>query len=237
MKQLVAGKISGKELADWFGITQNSLSKNKNHKLAELKFFADFHTEGSKVVIDKVLIPEYSKVSNKNYQKIKEKIDPIWNETGLDTCARVSQTIYSQLAEEDQEFNLQDRTVYDYTRKGRDELYGKPGGSPGKLGKCDYVLCKIVNGNFEFLTEEEQKIKRDLLTKYFGDTDAKIEIVKNMVNNNEIREEDAFGYLKKITKHDGNGYLDFIKELEKKIGYKIVRGTYVERSAFNPTDE
>ena len=49
------GKISNKELAEWFGISANSFSKNKEKKLEELKYFAEFHIDNKNhVIIDKM---------------------------------------------------------------------------------------------------------------------------------------------------------------------------------------
>jgi len=230
---LTEGKKTNKELAAWFGITANTFGAHKKRKLEELKCFANFHLEGTKVVIDEVLEPIYTKAGSVNYQKVKNEIDPTWSETGLDTCSRVAQTIYEKLSQEDEDFNLRDRTVYDYTRKGRDELYGKPFSGSGEIGTCEYIWCKRTEDGYEFLTDDEIAIRNKLIKKYFGDATEKQLLVKQMVQDGELKREDAFDYLNEITGMTDNKFLIFLKELQDQIGCQIVKGTYVRRSAFN----
>jgi len=232
--ELKTGKITIRELADWFGITSHSLSQTKARKLKELRNFANFHLDGNKIIIDEVIISKYNKQVSQNYSKVKDRVDPTWSETGLDSCRRVSQVIYTELVQKDKDFVLQDTTVYDYTRRARNELYGKPFDLiGGELGKCEYVWCKRnADGSYDFLNEEEKNIRDKLIKKYFGDTTQKQLFVKQMIQDGEITKEEAFEYLEKITNMTDNKYLDFLRELQAAIGCQVVKGTYVERNAF-----
>ena len=229
---LTVGKKTNKELAAWFGITPGSFGTKKAKKLEELEYFANFHLEGTKVVIDEVLIPEYTKQSSANYQKVKCRIDTTWSKTGLDTCARVSKEIYQLLTKEDENFNLQNSTVYNYTRRGRNELYGKPFSAGGELGKCEYVWAKKTDTGYEFLNEKEAAIRDTLIKKYFGDATQKQLMVTQMVKEGELKSEDAFEYLQYITGMTTERFSVFLDELQEKIGCFIVKATYVDRSAF-----
>jgi hypothetical protein len=229
---LTAGKKTNKELAKWFGIRPDTLSKNKVKKLKELENFACFHLEKGKIVIDEVLEPEYSKKGGENYQKVKREIDPTWNANGLDTCSRVAEAIHTKLTLEDKDFTLKETKVYSYTRKGRNELYGAPFGGGGELGKCEYLWCKKTETGYEFLTKEEEQIKQDLIKLYFGDATEKQLLVRDMVDKGELKSEDAFEYLSEITGTTSDRFMLFLGELREKIGCQIVRGTFVEKSAF-----
>lgn len=231
--ELHTGKYLNKDLAEWFGISQGSFNTKKEKKLEELKDFADFHLEGKKVVIDKVLIPIYSKRGSDAYQKIKEKIDEVWSESGLDSCSRVGEEIFYDLVENDVDFNLKNTTVYNYTIRGRNELYGKPFGEAGTLGSCIYTWCKKdeETGTYLPLSSEEQKIKSELQTKYFGDTSEKQILVKGMIASGEITQEEAWGVLEEMTNMTDNNFVMFLKELQDKIGCKIIKGTLVQRIA------
>lgn len=232
MKMLQEGKYLNKDLAEWFGISANSFNKTKDKKLEELKDFADYHLEGKRVVIDKVIIGEYSKKGSQAYQKIKEQVDKIWNEDGLDTCSRVGEEIFENLTEKDQNFELAPRTVYNYTIKGRNELYGKPFVSKGSLGECRYVWCKRnkESGEYCLLTEEEKAIKEELQTKYFGDTTEKQILVKAMVEAGEVSKEEAWETLEEMTNMRTGNFMGFLRELQEKIGCQVVKGTLVERN-------
>ena len=73
MKELKEGKITYKELADWFGIAYNTMRRQdtKEKKLVILSFYADFHIETTKsgkqtyIVIDKVKEPIYTKIKER----------------------------------------------------------------------------------------------------------------------------------------------------------------------------
>ena len=226
------GKISNKELAEWFGISANSFSKNKEKKLEELKYFAEFHIDNKNhVIIDKVYNDVYNRQGKANYQKIKEKIDNVWNKDGLDSCKRVGEEIYKDLIMEDEDFKLKPSTVYNYTREGRNELYGKPFVGGGKIGSCIYLWCKKEDdGSYSMLSEEEKKIKEDLQIKYFGDTTEKQILVKAMIEAGEISKEEAWSVLEEMTNMKNGNFLLFLGELQEKIGCKVVRGTLVQRN-------
>lgn len=228
---LKEGKISNKELAEWFGISANSFSKNKTKKLEELNFFAKYHIdEKNHIIIDEVINDSYNKLGSENYRKIKEKIDKVWNEDGLDSCSRVSEEIIEILTEEDKNFKLLPSTVYSYTREGRNELYGKPFMEGGQLGSCIYLWCKKnKDGSYSQLTEEESKIKKDLQTKYFGDTTEKQILVKAMVTAGEITKEEAWDVLEEMTNMRTGNFMGFLNELQSALNCQVVRGTLVTR--------
>jgi hypothetical protein len=77
--ELTTGKWSTKKLAEWFGIRPNSLSRNKEKKLKELKEFADFKiTDTGKILIIKVKIPYYHKPNSKTYQYYLDTVPKAW---------------------------------------------------------------------------------------------------------------------------------------------------------------
>ena len=232
MNELKIGKMSNKDIAEWMGVSANTFNKSKEKYLRELADFADFHLEGKKVVIDKIINPVFSKQGSDAYQKVRDKVDEIWDESGLDSCSRVGNEIYEILTEEDENFSLQSSTVYNYTIKGRNELYGKPFMNSGKLGNCIYLWCKRKeDGGYSMLTKEEQIIKQQLQIKYFGDTTEKQILVKAMVETGELSKEEAWDALEEMTGMRTGNFLMFLRELESKIGCQVVRGTLVCRNA------
>ena len=87
----------------------------------------------------KLILKKYTLILIAN-KEVKDVIDEVWNqETGLDSCVRVGMEIKEKFGES---LPLAERTTYNYTRKGRNELYGKPFLDAGTLGKCSYIWCK-----------------------------------------------------------------------------------------------
>lgn len=225
---LETGKISNKDLAEWFGVSANTFNKAKDKFLSRLSDFADFHLEGKKIIIDKVYIDTYEKgVGSKSYNMIKNKVDEVWNKNGLDSCRRVSNQIGVELADQ---LTIGDNTRYNYVRRSRNELYGVPFGAEGSLGSCCYIWCKKGDdGMLMPFTEEEERIKEDLMKKYFGKASEKQVIVEAMVMAGEIRKEDAWDVLRSLTNMQGGNFTTFLGELQEKLNCQIIRGTKIER--------
>lgn len=232
--QLTEGKKTFKELAEWFGISYGSFRVTKQKKLEELSKFAEYHLDPKgKVIIDKVINPDYSKADNK--LRVEERFVPTWSNSGLDSCKRVAEVVFIDLAETYEDFNLKLSSVYNYVIIARNKLFGRPFVSEGELGSCEYVWCKKTEEGYSFLTEEEQGIKEKLLKKYYGNATEKQLMVKKMVDDGELEEAEAFDYLNTITGMTTDSYKMFLAELNAAIGGHVVKGTLIkkrEESAF-----
>lgn len=228
--QLRLGIMTNKELAEWFGIGANSFTNHRKKKLEELRNFAEFEELRGKVNITKIIMPIYTKLGSKAYQRIKDEVDKEWSEDGLDSCSRVSLKIEEKLKNE---LTIAPGTIYNYTRQSRNELYGVPFQERGSIGSCVYLWCKKtgegINTEYALLTPEEEELKQTLIKKYFGDATEKQIIVKGMVEMGEIRKEEAWSVLEELTGMNNNNFIMFLSELQAKIGCQIVRGTLVDR--------
>lgn len=131
------------------------------------------------------------------------------------------------------EVELSNNSLYVYTCRSRNELYGKPFAEGGTNGSCYYLWCKKeYDENGEKLvpfTDEEQAIKKALMEKYFGDTTEKALIVREMYERGEISESQGFKLLMNMNNMTDDGYKGFLKELRSVIGATIVKGTMIER--------
>ena len=119
MHKLECKKYSNKELAEWFGVGYSTYRNKKEKYLEELKIYADYHLEGEKtkkIVIDEVYVEEYEPEMT-TYEKVQSKVDLVWSDDGLDSCARVGDEIYELLVDEDENFKIKPSTVYNYTIK------------------------------------------------------------------------------------------------------------------------
>ena len=228
--ELKLGIMTNAELAEWFGISLQSLKNQKKKKLEELKKFAEFEELRGKVNIIKITIPIYMKLGSKAYQRIRDEVDKEWSEDGLDSCSRVSLKIEEKLKNE---LAVAPGTIYNYTRQSRNELYGIPFQERGSIGSCVYLWCKKrgdgIDTEYSLLTEEEEELKQQLIKKYFGDATEKQIIVKGMVEMGEIRREEAWSVLEELTGMNNNNFIMFLSELQAKLGCQVVRGTLVDR--------
>ena len=76
--------------------------------------------------------------------------------------------------------------------------------------------------------EEEEKIKQELLKKHFGTKVEKDLLIAEMVANNEISKEDAYDIMMEYRNLNAQGFMGFLKALEKEIGAKVVKATKFE---------
>lgn len=160
--ELTTGKISFRDLAEWFGLKKTyfeSNSKAKARYLEKLKGFADYHFEGKKLIIDEVYIPEY----DKSLKIIKKNFEKHWgenNEKWIDTCTRVGKSIYEKYPQ------IKENTAIAYTNKVKVEFYGhtyKRDG--GTRGISKYI--RVREGDIP-LTEQEEEIRKQCAKEAYG---------------------------------------------------------------------
>lgn len=144
--------MSWRDLSLWFGLNPDSISKHaktKANKLKKLKTFADYHLdEKGKLIIDRVIIPEYSKP----YQIIEEELPKRWglikNTDGtineklkkerIDTCARVGADIWWTVPEVKNQISI--KTSKCYSNRVKREQYGSNYKDEyGTKGYCESV--------------------------------------------------------------------------------------------------
>lgn len=208
---------------------RTTLLRQKEKYLGYLKLFAEYEPVGkTRVRITRVIDPEFSKDKISNYNTIRNKIGDYWQQDGLDTCSHVASAIVKK-----ENLSMAESTVYNYVLKGKTELYGKPYVVRGTKGTCVYMWCKKIGegaeAHFEFLTPEEEAIKRSIISKYYGDTTEQNIFVQGMVRSGEITKEEAWGVLEKLTGlNNEDKFWGFFQELEDELCCTIVRGTLIK---------
>lgn len=225
MDELRLGKITNIELAEWFGTTEKQISHKKKQFLDKLEDYCVFKPIRGGIEIKIIIKPFY--VKNKNYQIAKDQFNNYWSETGLDTCTHVADQICADYAEE---LTVKPDTTRKHVSQVRNEFYGSPlTEEGGSQGHCKYMWCKKdVNGCPQFLTEEEENIKKDLLIKWFGSADEKTALVQGMVENGEISEEKAWTLYSSMMKLPA-AYSGFLSEYKQITGIILIRGTLINK--------
>ena len=224
MLELVEGQLmSNNDLAEWFQIKPGSFRNTKTKKLEELKKYAEYEIQGSKVLITKVIESKF--VKRKDYSIVKEEFTQVYNKSKIDTASNVSKKIYSKRKSD---LSIKPSTTYEYTKEARNELYGKPFVGKGTLGTCRYIwVKKLDEGKYERFNDEEEAMYKKLLVKYFKNSDDKGIFVNEMVKNGEITEEEAWQTYKEITNLEFS-FMNFKAEMEEFVGCTIVRATEIE---------
>lgn len=215
-KILTVGKKSQKEIAEWFGFSYGHFRNYKEKYLKELEEYAKFEVLPRGINIKYVIIPEYVR-KDSNYQKVKNAIPANWNQNSrIDRKKEVAARIYNK-----EEFEIQFSTVYAYTCRASNELYGKPSSLiGGERGNCRWVLCvrdlTLVDSNhpkgqLRWFTPEEYQKKKELKHKYFNES------AEERKKKDEIRESLALQLKKKDISEEE--YKDELFTLEQNQAY------------------
>ena len=233
MKELKQGKITYKELADWFGISYSTMRRQdvKEKKLVILSFYADFHIEITKsgkktyIVIDKVKEPIYTKIKER-YANWESTWDI--NGDGVDTVKNASNNFYNQ--NPDLKVSIAPSTNYNYYGDARREDYGRAvgllKGQRGKKGISYRVWAQeIKSGKYRVLTKEEldkiNEIKESMHLNVKVDADELRDLRKEYKNMSEEEKNAANALLGKniLEQQDDNQYLTYLGRIAETLGF------------------
>lgn len=230
--ELHLGKMTNKELAEWFGIKPDSMTRMKKKKLEELKNYACFEDIRGGVNIIAIIKDTY----NKKDTKIREIYEQGFEEVRqpIDTVSNINNQIYEKYSEQLPTLSSA-ASGYHYAIEVRNERYGIPFKGQGKVGQCYYCWCKQEEGDnhqplYIPFTQEEEQIKAKLLTKFFGNQEEKTLLLQEMVLMGEIKKEDAWDIFTEYSNLNQAGFTAFLKELESQIGAKVVKATKFEET-------
>lgn len=228
--ELRIGKMTNKELAEWFGIKPDTMTRHKKKKLEELQNYAFFEEIRGGVEITGIIKSEYNKKDSQIRQIYQQGFEEV--RQPLDTVSNINNQIYEKYY--DQLPTLSSAASgYHYAIEVRNERYGIPFKGKGKVGQCYYCWCKQGEGeNHQPLyipfTEEEEQVKAKLLTKFFGNQEEKTLLLQEMVLMGEIKKEDAWDIFTEYSNLNQAGFNAFLRELEAAIGSKVVKATKFE---------
>lgn len=235
--ELKEGKMTLKELSQWFGLAPDTLSKRKKSKekrLKQLKNYCDYHFEGKTLIIDKVIIPEYSKVYEivtKEYLKLWGKgRTKIIEEQNIDTCTRVAKAIWECHPEIHNQIKL--TTLIQYVQRIKKEEWGKNASpAPGPKGYAEYVY--MTEDKSGPLVGEELDKFYECLSKVLDESfrkDQMLGLIEDF-NQGHISEQDLQeGLLYLTQKLD---YWEIREAVEDELGYYPTKETKLLENVFN----
>lgn len=184
-KELKLGKMTTKEIAEWFGIKINSFNHNKVKKLKELENFAEFKMEYGGINIINIYEPIYFKQSSKAYQIIKNNFEQAWHKSGLDTAARVGSQIWIENPQiQDM---ISETTARQYACRIRKEFYGLVYKQNSK-GTCHskWVAENKWDEAVLLTKEQEKQLKQTIKDIYANENEP---LLYTALRNREITEE------------------------------------------------
>lgn len=231
--ELQLGKMTTKELAEWFGMSYGAFRNAKKKKLEELQNFCFFEEVYGGIEITAIINPVYAK----NSQQIREIYQQGFEELKqpIDTVSHINTQIYEKYYDKLPTLSSA-ASGYHYAIEVRNANYGIPFKGNGSKGCCYYLWCKMEERDGEQFyiqfNEQEEAIKQGLLKKHFGTNEEKDLLIAEMVSNGEISKEDAYDIMMEYRNLNGKGFMSFLKELEREIGAKVVKATKFEEQLY-----
>jgi hypothetical protein len=225
--------MTTKELAEWFGVSYGRFRNIKKQKLEELKNFCFFEEIYGGVQVNAIINPIYIKELNEIREVYQQGFEEL--KQPIDTVSHINNQIYEKYYDKLPTLSSAE-SGYHYAIEVRNANYGIPFKGDGKRGCCYYLWCKVEQKGDEFyfvqFNEEEEKIKQDLLKKHFGTSEEKDLLIAEMVACGEISKADAYDIMMEYRNLNAQGFMGFLKALEKEIGAKVVKATKFEETLY-----
>ena len=231
--ELHLGKMTNKELAEWFGIKSDSMTRHKKKKLEELQNYAIFEEVRGGVNITAIIKDTYNKKDNQIRQVYQQGFEEL--REPIDTVTNINEKIFDKYHEQLPTLSSA-ASGYHYAIEVRNANYGVPFKDVGSLGRCYYLWCKVEEKEgtpyFIQFSEEEENIKKNLLKQYFGTDEEKDILIAQMVDAGEISEAEAYRLTRQYRGLNNAGFMGFLRELERQVGSKVVKATKFERELY-----
>lgn len=215
--ELHKGKMSFKDLALWCGKSPryfSNTSADLKEKFFEIfSFYADYHFEDKKLIIDKVKYPTYTKTFDIIEREFPKKWGKVENER-IDTCARVGTEIWSNNLEVNKEIELD--AVKAYTNRVKVQQYGHTYiNDYGTKGRSEYVW--MDRDGIDPLGEEGLKVIEECAKEAYSSFDAKVAAIEDEYRKGFISKEERNKAVGEID--SDSSYERFIELLVNKLGF------------------
>lgn len=221
MLELKLGFMSTDELAQWASLSTAHMTKNKKAWCEKhLKKYADFELVRGGI---KILHIYHAVYETSGKKEVAKKYRSCW---GNGTDLIDSNVNCWRKLKPDMINSLSDETGQKYVSEGRIDDYGiaiRNKKRDGRLGYCEYRLCKIIDNNAYLFTDEEEKKRQELRKKYLSNRAEEAEELQKFAKayrDGEITQEEYAQIMVEWTTID-KGWMAFQKEFEDYLGHKI----------------
>lgn len=225
--RLKLGKMTGKEIADWLGISYNSTYRNNPGKqIKKLDGYCVYQRIRGGVEVSKIYTYTYhGEISKKITKDFMNEIES--HDNKLSSIAGI-QRKFQQEKEEYQE--ISPNTVYSQLTETAEVCFGKTNYTAyrqceGAFGaRWGVWVIKISDYNeYRYLTFEENKIFDDIISCYYGKDPKKVKqlaMLEKAFRKNEISKEEFFS---KKDELDLDFFGQCIQRFKDKTGFMIAR--------------
>ena len=223
--ELHLGKMTSKELADWFNITYNTLRNRGNVYYDKLADYCVFERVYGGIEIKEIFISKYDKTLNlKDKKKYLEEIEAcVENQSGLSTISGMARKF-----EAEGYFESERSGIRRLTKVGK-ELFGETADliGHGEVGTREYMWAiKINNFNrYRMFTEEEEKRFDEIIASCYSSNPEKIKKASLLEKTLRDGEIDVKDYFETKDRLGLNSFLDCIQKFKEETGLIVVRCT------------
>lgn len=218
--ELVKGKMTSRQLAEWFNISYKHYANNRKAKLKELENFCDFKECYGGVEVIEILIPEYTKNIEDDLiydAEVRKRKNHITSISGI---------VRDLIAHNDKYKEVPFETLRRRLTKAGIRTYGKTieADSKGSCGSRKYIWAIKLDdyGHYRIMTQAEKSIYHDIMQKYVSGKQHMLEweqqaLIAKAVRNGEITAEEAIRQQQSYE----NFYLNVIGPFKDRTGCKL----------------
>ena len=229
MKELKLGKVSSKELAEWFGIAYSTFRNTKKKRLLDLSNYCDFIENGKGIEVKEIYFPKYDKGYAKDdevyLREVKASNEHISSIAGMARKLKEFDEDYSDLSLRQIERRMSNAGLRTFGVTSSIDY--------GRYGSREYVWAiKVTELNkYRHLTEEEDELFSKLLLDYYTNKDTIDLLKKSLLLDMRFAEEESMTKEEYLRINKACGY-DFyqtvVRKFKEATGEQLVRGTYHE---------
>ena len=223
--KLKTGKMTSKELAQWFGVSYGHYRNVTKKFLKALELYCDFEPVYGGIIISKVHIEVYDKgmVEHDKELYLKEIEYCIENQDGLSTISGMARKYVAQGVYESEGTARRRLTAAGETLFGKTSMIL----SFGEKGERSYIWAiKLGDMNrYRLMTEEERKLFNEIISDTYASQPEKIKQAKILENRLRKKEIDVDEYFNTIDLLALDTFKDCIFAFRDRTGYLIVRCT------------
>lgn len=226
MKQLIMGKISSRELADWFGYSYSTYRKKKLILMERLLQYCDFEEIFGGIIVKEIYIEEYVGDLELDIQEYLNQV----RKYPLNSISNIAEEIkefprYSNLSKSQRERRMSQAGKLGFGETKEEDSRGIYG---TRRYQWSIKLDKpAANGKpYRDLTAEEQQIFNEYTTAVFGERPEVIQNLKlldDKFKNTDMTKEEYLNHEARLA-FDGT-FQDVIFKFREETGLMIVRAT------------